>query len=194
MQDFRAPLTHQPRRVLICGVTGAGKTTLARELSRRWALPYTEIDALYHGPNWQPREQFLDDVHALAAREQWVTEWQYLNLGAGPALGERADTIIWLDLPRYQARWRLLRRTVLRRLRRERLFNGNVERPLHTFFSDPAHNILRWEMQTHNAWRERFPAVLEQYPQANFIRLGSVRQVAFWLNGPAAQVVARHPD
>jgi DNA-binding CsgD family transcriptional regulator len=48
-----------PQRIAVVGVTGSGKTTLARELSRRLALPHVELDALYWGPGWMPAPRAL---------------------------------------------------------------------------------------------------------------------------------------
>ena len=42
-------------------------STLARQVAARFALPYVELDALHHGPQWQPRPSFRDDIVALAA-------------------------------------------------------------------------------------------------------------------------------
>jgi hypothetical protein len=41
------------RRVVINGAGGAGKSTLARELSARWKLPRIEADALFWEPGWR---------------------------------------------------------------------------------------------------------------------------------------------
>jgi hypothetical protein len=57
-----------------------------------------------------------------------VTEWQY-SLVRG-ILAERADLLIWLDLTRGVVMWQVVRRTLRRRLRREVLWNGNIEPPL----------------------------------------------------------------
>lgn len=65
------------RRVLVAGTSGAGKSTLARRIGAALDVPYTEIDALHHGPRWTPRPEFLDDVTELAASDAWVTEWLY---------------------------------------------------------------------------------------------------------------------
>lgn len=67
----------RPRRVLVAGTSGSGKTTFAERIADAFELPHVEIDALFHGPGWRPRESFLVDVDAFSARDRWVTEWQY---------------------------------------------------------------------------------------------------------------------
>ncbi|WIB36785.1 hypothetical protein [Curtobacterium sp. MCJR17_043] len=130
-----------PRRVLVAGTAGVGKTTTARRIAQAVGAPHTEIDALYHGPGWTVRSTFAQDVDAFTAAPAWVTEWQYRSVRA--LLVDRADTLVWLDLPKPVAFWRLLRRTVRRRLRRIELWNGNVEPPLWTVVTRREH-ILRW--------------------------------------------------
>ena len=44
-------------------------------------IPRTEIDALYHGPDWTPRETFMLEDAALAAQPTWVTEWHTARRG-----------------------------------------------------------------------------------------------------------------
>jgi adenylate kinase family enzyme len=126
-----------PRRVLVAGITGAGKSTLAVRVAAILDVPYTEIDGLYHGPNWTPRASFLTDVDALAAGEGWVTEWQYSS--ARDRLAARADTILWLDLPLRVSLRRLVVRSVRRRIRRTPLWAGNVEAPWWHLFTGQDH-------------------------------------------------------
>lgn len=40
------------RRIAVVGVSGNGKTTLARRLAATLDVPYTELDALNHLPGW----------------------------------------------------------------------------------------------------------------------------------------------
>jgi adenylate kinase family enzyme len=61
----------------VAGVSGVGKTTLARRIAAVTGGPHTEIDALFHGPDWTPRPEFLADVHSLLRTDAWTTEWQY---------------------------------------------------------------------------------------------------------------------
>jgi len=130
------------RRVLVAGISGAGKSTLARELSARLSLPYVDMDGLFHGPNWQPRPEFGDEVAQFAATDAWIVD-SHGYASVRDLLWSRADAVIWLDYPRSIVMYRVIRRTVLRRWRRERLFNGNIEPPLWTIFTDREH-VVRW--------------------------------------------------
>jgi adenylate kinase family enzyme len=182
------PLPARPRRILVAGTSGSGKTTLARALSVRLGLPHVEIDGLYHGPGWVPRPEFVADVAAFAARAEWVTEWQYSAVRA--LLLDRAELLVWLDLPRWRVMSQLGVRTLVRRLRRVELWNGNVEPPLWTVFTTRDH-ILRWGWRTHRKTGVRVGAVLAASGAPPVVRLRSRRSARRWLAGPVADVAAR---
>lgn len=109
------------------GVTGAGKSTLARALSGRLGVPYHEMDALYfNGPGWAVNSDLAEDVARLAAGSRWVVD----SLGypeVRDLLWDRAGTVIWLDYPRRVIMPRVLRRSLRRTVTREALFGGNRE-------------------------------------------------------------------
>lgn len=88
------PIPFRPRRVLIAGVSGAGKTTFAARLADALGLPRFELDALHHGPEWTPRASFLDEVRAFAATDGWVCEWQYTGKGTDDVLPPRAELCV----------------------------------------------------------------------------------------------------
>jgi adenylate kinase family enzyme len=176
------PLPYSPERVLVAGVTGSGKTTLAQRLGSLWNLRHVEIDGLFHGENWTPRPSFLDDVRAFAAEDRWITEWQYTSKGSDQILAPRAQLVVWLDYPYPLVRRRLLRRTISRRVFRTRLWNGNVEPPLWKRDAWTGENdILRWQKDTRHKWEERMPNVLAEHPHLVVIRLTHPRDVDRWL-------------
>jgi len=138
-------------------------------------------DALPH----RPRPEFLDDVRALVAADSWTTEWQYAS--ARPILAERADLLVWLDLPFFRVTLpRVIGRTMRRRVRREELWNGNVEPSFLTIFTDREH-IVRWAVSTRKQFRERVPLLKSQHPHLVVVRLRSQHEVDAWIEGPLAR-------
>lgn len=176
------PVPFRPSRVLIAGVTGSGKTTLARRIAAAWGLRHVEIDGLFHGPAWTPRPSFLDDVRAFAAEDHWVTEWQYTSKGTDQILAPRAQMVLWLDYPYRVVRSRLVRRTVSRRILRTELWNGNRERGLsNILLRDPEENILLWQTRTLHKWAERMPEVVARFPHLAIVRFAHPRETERWL-------------
>ena len=115
-------------RIAITGPSGSGKTTLAAELARILDVPLVEIDALHHGPNWQScgAEVLAQRVSEATAGDGWVADSTYHSM-LGRLVVDRADVLVWLDLPVPLVMWRLLKRTHVRSRDQVILWNGNVE-------------------------------------------------------------------
>jgi adenylate kinase family enzyme len=115
------------QRVLVYGVTGSGKSALARRVAARLRLPYVEVDELTWQPGWVPVADDVqrDRITAICAGEAWVLDHAYGKWLDVPLA--RADLVVGLDLPRLVSLTRLVRRTLGRMVRRTRVCNGNVE-------------------------------------------------------------------
>lgn len=186
----REALPRRPERVLVAGTSGAGKTTLASRLGRLLEVPHVEIDALFHGAGWTARESFAADVDAFSSGPRWVTEWQYGSVRA--LLAERADLLVWLDFSRARVMRQVVVRTLRRRLRREVLWNGNVEPPLHTIVTDREH-IVRWAWATHARNARRVVALGRQRPALPVVRLRAPVEVRTWLDEVVCPLLAPDP-
>jgi adenylate kinase family enzyme len=100
-------------RIAVVGAGGAGKSRLSRALGQTLDLPVVHLDAHYYGPGWQPLPlvEWADRQRQLAAGERWVMDGNYastLDLRL-----ERADMIVYLDLPPLLCAWQVLRRWAL---------------------------------------------------------------------------------
>jgi len=165
---------------MVGGISGAGKTTLARALSQRLDLPYVEFDALFHGPAWSERATFRDDVEAFVAGDRWITDSDGYAV-VRDIVWDRADTLVWLDYSRARVMSRVVRRTVARVLFRRRLFNDNRERFLAPFV-DPEHPV-RWAWTQHGRRRQaNLRRIAEpRWRDLSVVRLRSPRETREWL-------------
>lgn len=161
-------------------MSGSGKSTVGRRIAERIGAPYVELDALHHGPNWT--EASADELQArvrpLVAEDRWVIDGSYRRK-LGDLVVERADTVVWLDLPIRIWLRRLARRTFTRMLTREELWNGNRERLSFLFTERP--NIFGWAWQRHFQHRRELPEWIASHPQTTLVRLRTPREVRRWL-------------
>lgn len=169
------------RRVAVIGGSSVGKTTLSKELAHRLGVPHIEIDALHHDPDWTeaPAEvlQARVDAAMAAAPDGWVADGNYHGK-LGVSVLERADTLVFLDLPYRTALRRVTWRTFRRLLTREELWNGNRETLRNTFGRQ---SIVWWVITQHGKYREKWPARYEALPHLEVVRLSSVGAVREWL-------------
>jgi adenylate kinase family enzyme len=141
------------------------------------------MDALFHGPGWTRRPSFEADVEAFSAQPAWVTEWQYGDVR--DLLADRADLLVWLDLPTWVVMAQVVRRTLVRRATRAPLWNGNTEPPLRTLLTDRDH-VVRWAWRTRRVTAQRVADLRRRRPDLPVVRLRSHAAADRWLAGLAA--------
>ena len=105
------------KRIAVIGAGGAGKTRLARTLGHLLDLPVIHLDAHYYGPGWRPLPpaDWAARQRQLFSGKRWVADGNYASTLALRL--QRADTIVFLDLPPLLCAWQVLRRWALGRRR-----------------------------------------------------------------------------
>jgi adenylate kinase family enzyme len=165
------------RVCLIASASGNGKTTVGRALAARMGVPFYELDALHHGPNWQPatREEMLAKVQPIIASEAWVIDGTYRGK-IGDIVPEAADVVVWLDLPVRVWLPGLVRRSARYVIRKQELWSGNRERwrdVLH-----PTNSVVIYALRNFRKTRRTLDAELARFRVA---RLRSPREVERFL-------------
>lgn len=170
------------RRVaIIASASGSGKTTVGRALAERLGVPFVELDALVHGPNWAetPDDELRDLLVPVLAGEGWVIDGGYWGK-IGDLVLSRADIVVWIDLPLHVWLPRLVRRTVRRLRGREEIWNGNRETIRGAVWGRDA--LLPYALRAHFNRRRRYPVRLARYP---VVRLRTQPEIDAFLIGVA---------
>jgi len=169
------------RRVSVVGTSGAGKSTFGAALARSLGVPWLELDSVHHQAGWAPldAEEFRRRVAAAAAAPGWVIDGNYGKVR--DIVWARADTVIWLDLPRRTVMRRVVFRTLRRVGGRVELWNGNREGWRNVFTLDEQESVIAWAWKTHGSLRESYAAAFADpaYEHLRFVRLrspGAVRR------------------
>ncbi|MDQ1497810.1 MAG: hypothetical protein QOF96_3390 [Actinomycetota bacterium] len=171
------------QRVSLVGVPGSGKTTVGRRLAATLGVPFIELDSIIHQAGWVdlPRDEFRQRVRLALTVDGWVVDGNYPAVQ--DLVWQHADTVVWLDLPRWLVMRRIVRRTVRRAVTRERLWNGNREPCGNLYRLNPEKSIIRWAWIKHPEYVQRYGAAMADgaYAHLRFVRLRSQRDVRAFL-------------
>ena len=167
------------------GISGSGKTTVASALAARIGAPCIELDALHHLPGWRPidPDELRARVDAITIGETWVIDGNYRAVTMDGPVWQRADTVVWLDLPRPVVMHQVMARTASRLVTRRRLWNGNREPVLGFLQPRPEDNIILWAWTHYATIVERYESAMldERFGHLRFVRLRSRAEAADWL-------------
>ena len=181
------------QKILVAGITGAGKTTMARALAGRLALPFHEMDALaFCGPGRQENPHLLPEIERITTGPRWIFD----SFGCPEVrdlMWSRADAIVWLDFSRAVVMRRVLRRSVARTLLRTRVFGGDVE-TLGAWLT-PDHPAW-WAWTQHASRRAEIAARCAdpRFAPLEVTRLRTPRAARRWLATVPAAIVPRRRD
>ena len=147
---------------VIATASGCGKTTVGRALAGALEVPFVELDAIHWQAGWSEldADELRLRVEPLVERDAWVIDGSYRGK-LGDLVLERADTVVWLDLPRRIWLPRLIMRTLRRALTREELWNGNRESLSNAVAGDDS--LFRFALANERPRRHRYPRELDRY-------------------------------
>ena len=159
------------------GNAGSGKSFLAARLAQRLGVAHIELDAIFHLAGWRelPEADFQAQVMREVAADGWVVDGNYAAVR--DLVWDRADTVVWLDLPRHLVMRRVTWRTISRMALRRRLWNGNRELLSNLLSANPERSIILWSWTRHGVYRRQYTAAMAdpRWSHLRFIHLTSAR-------------------
>ena len=169
--------------MVIATASGCGKTTVGRALAASLGVPFVELDAIHHQAGWTELDahELRRRVEPIVTTDAWVVDGSYSSK-LGNLVLDGADTVVWLDLPRRVWLPRLVRRTFLRIVLRQELWNGNRE-SLRGALVGPG-SLFQYALRNEARRRQRYPSELARFRVA---RLRSQREVDAFLRSATRQ-------
>lgn len=167
-----------PERVIVYGVTGSGKTSLAERVSAATGIPWHAVDDLTWEPGWimVPDDEQRRRIEAICAGQRWILDTAYAKWLDVPLA--RAEVIVALDFPRWVSLFRLMRRSVARAIDGRPICNGNRESFGHLLSRD---SIVGWHFRSFSRKRARMRAWEADPDAPPVLRFTAPRQVERWL-------------
>ncbi|MCB1691172.1 MAG: hypothetical protein KDI19_00325 [Pseudomonadales bacterium] len=169
------------KRIAILGSSCAGKTTLSKRLEEKLGYKRLELDAINWLAGWQERDfdEFRNIVDRETEAETWITDGNY-GSRLGSMLVDRADTIIWINLPFLTVYRRLMQRQYRRLFLNEELWNGNREGWRQALFEKDS--LIYWIPRT---WRRRNRVLRRLFdrppPGKQMLEFRSVLELERWI-------------
>ena len=124
---------------------------------------------------------FRDRVAKATAGDRWVADGNYLSWLEN-RLWERADTVVWPDMPLWLIVPRLIRRTVSRAIKRTDLW-GSSNRESLLNLVNKKESLVVWAFRTQREHQRTYGKRMTDpaWSHVTIVRLRSRRQVREWL-------------
>src|SRR5438874_4167495 len=111
------------QRIHISGGPGSGKTTAGRRIANALHLPFHELDQILIDSGWDMARAIQENAAGVIADEDaWLSEGAYFGW-ARPLL-DRAELVVWLDVPWRIASYRIITRYAKAEIARSNQHHG----------------------------------------------------------------------
>lgn len=165
------------KRVAVIGSPGAGKSTFSRKLSKKTNLPVIYLDSEHHktDKDYYTNPGSWDNyVIQQIKKDAWIMDGNFSN--TFEQRFKRADTIVFLDMPRYLTMPRITRRLFHKSPdRRPEMPEGWKERFHYQFF--------RYAWRFKDRRRPIYLEILKQQPKSkNIVILKAKKEIKNYFN------------
>ncbi|KQL32727.1 DNA topology modulation protein FlaR [Bacillus sp. FJAT-25509] len=149
-----------PKKIHIIGSVGSGKTTLARQMSKKLNIPYYELDNVVwkrqkgHKDIRRSKQERECYLNTLIRTDTWIIEGVHNEDWVGNSF-KNAELIIFLDTSYSVRTYRIIKRYFLQKLRLEK---SNYKPTLKIFFK-----MFKWNKYFEEVGKPKFFKKFKDY-------------------------------
>lgn len=147
-------------KIHIIGCSGSGKTYLAKALSKKYNIPHFDLDDIQWDNNADgygvkmPIDKRTELLNDILKNDSWIIEGVYYAW-VGKCF-EDADKIYVLDIPKQVYTYRIIKRTIKRKLGIEKGKKETIK---------SVYNLLEWTDTFQNKSMVEIRKTLDLYPE-----------------------------
>jgi adenylate kinase family enzyme len=161
-------------RIMIVGSGGAGKSTLAIQLSKLLNISLIHLDKEFWKPGWKEtlKEEWHEKQSKMVDNKSWIIDGNYG--GTLDIRFSKADTVIFLDYNRYICTYRIIKRW-LQNINKTRIDMGegcNEKLDL---------SFIRWVWEFRKKSRYKIIERLEKYEKLQIIVLKNPKETKLFI-------------
>lgn len=116
------------KKIHVCGTHGAGKTTLAKEISKKQKIPYyslTDIKYIKRYSKQRTEKEMRAMIKEIARKKSWITEECWSD--RAEEFFKKADLVILLIPKKIICQYRVLKRFFLRKKQEKDNLNSAIK-------------------------------------------------------------------
>jgi adenylate kinase family enzyme len=170
-------------KIVIIGSSSSGKTTLAKNISKKLDIDHQEARLFFWEENWKESklEVFRERVNNFTNNDKWITDGNFAS-SVSDIVWARADTIIWLDYSLSRTLIQFFLRSIRRSFSGEELWHGNRETLWNSIFRPKS--LFLWIITNYKRNRKRFLLLIssKKYPHISFLHFKSPKETESFLS------------
>jgi len=153
-----------PKRIIIFGRPGAGKSTFAIKLHRATGIPLHHLDKHFYEADWKERDynEFISIQQKFVSEDSWIIDGN--NTKSLEMRYARANLVLYFNYPRGLCYWRIFKRLFMKSVIDDR--------------AEGCKETVRWSLLKYIwSFERRVAEPIERlkkcYPEVKFIEVNS---------------------
>jgi len=160
-------------KILIFGVPGSGKTTLAKKLARSLSIPLFHVDELFFEKGWIERDHdhFLKDIRSILNNNKWIIDGNAMR--SLEMRYKKANIVVYCRLNRLICLFRVFKRWLSTYKAKKKIDNPD------NLTSSVSLKLIKYLWVFRRKYKKQIEHLKNKYPKITFLEIQSKDEMRF---------------